>query len=131
MSEEKRKIMLASGFETRTRGFGNHVVTAQVGETVEVSEVAARLAVESGEFVYAPEYIEEVERQAATARGELPADFPAVEVLAETTPPITTVDELNHATDEQLLAKEGIGKKTLQKIRTAEKEVVEAIKGDE
>lgn len=123
MAEEKRKIQLADGEPDGTHGFGSHTVTAKVGQPVAVDETTARVAVESGRFVYAPETIELYESKGREARGELPPDFPARSELAIADDPITTVEELKNTSDAELLAHAGIGEKMLGKIRKAEKKV--------
>ncbi len=134
MADEKRKIILKE-FEPETVDhddapesielrrtsaqsfwFGEPV-TAAPGEVVEVSEKTARVAVESGKFEYAPETVEEAEAAAASNKGELTEEFPHFEKLTGTAGGITTLEQLNAATDEEILAIEGIGEKSLKQIR--------------
>lgn len=91
-------------------------LTAIPGEVLEVSEVQARLAVESGRFDYAPETIEAL---SVPAEGGIPMDFPHAQKLRSSAGGFATIDELKNASDEQILAIEGIGKSSLTQIRVA------------
>ena len=117
MKEEKRKIILKASEPEQTNYFGE-AVSASPGEAVEVSEKTARVAVESGKFEYAPEQLKEFEKQIAESKGELAAvSIPMRDKMLAAG--FETVEDIQNATDEQILAIDGIGEKTLKSIREA------------
>lgn len=116
MTEEKRKIILKTDEPEQSFWFGE-AVTAKPGEALEVSEKVARFAIDSGKFEYTPETIEQAEAQVDATKGKLPEDFPMQEKLAEAE--IFTFEDVNKASDEQILEINGIGEKTLKEIREA------------
>lgn len=115
---EKRKIILRDGYGNRSRSFGTKAVVAEVGKPITVDEVTARLAIESGEFEYT-----DFETLPVPVEGALPESFPLRDELSKSTKPILTLSALNSATDDEILLVDGIGPKTLQKIREAAAEL--------
>lgn len=112
--DSPRAIKLKEGFEPAEYGFGRESVIAENRKPFEVKRTLARLAVQSGAF----EYVNLPEPENIPVAATLPDTFPHSKLLIKKG--FDTLLKVQAASDDELLAINGIAEKSLAEIREAQ-----------